>query len=88
MKCAPVGSFSVKFGAQPLAQLAYLYQDEVPIAFCIVWLGESDRVARNEKRSGLNIVHWAKGGYSLMLVGDLSLDKLNDMAQDLEGKLT
>lgn len=77
----------LKFGEQPLAQLAYLYKDDIPIAFCIVRLDEADRAAKNEVRSGLNIVHWAKGGYSLMLVGDLPVDELNDFARDLEGKM-
>lgn len=77
----------LKFGEQPLAQLAYLYKDDIPIAFCIVRLDEADRTAKNEVRSGLNIVHWAKDGYSLMLVGDLPVDELNDFARDLEGKM-
>lgn len=77
----------LKFGEQPLAQLTYLYKDEVPIAFCIVRLDEADRAASNEERSGLNIVHWAKGGYSLMLVGELPLEALNDFARELEGRM-
>lgn len=77
----------LKFGEQPLAQLAYLYRDDIPIAFCIVRLDEADQTARNEVRSGLNIVHWAKDGYSLMLVGDLPVDELNDFARALEGKI-
>ena len=77
----------LKFGTQPLAQLAYLYKDEIPVAFCIVKLDEADRAASNEVRSGLNIVHWAKGGYSLMLVGDLSTEALNEFARELEGRM-
>ncbi|WP_282608031.1 hypothetical protein [Pelagibius sp. Alg239-R121] len=77
----------LKFGSQPLAQLAYLYKDEVPVAFCIVRLDETDRAASNEVRSGLNIVHWSKGGYSLMLVGDLPVEELNDFARELEGRV-
>lgn len=77
----------LKFGEQPLAQLAYLYKDEIPVAFCIVKLDEADRGAHNEVRSGLNIVHWAKDGYSLMLVGDLPVDQLNDFARELEGRM-
>ena len=77
----------LKFGTQPLAQLAYLYKDEIPVAFCIVRLDEADRAAGNEVRSGLNIVHWAKDGYSLMLVGDLPVEDLNDFARELEGRM-
>lgn len=77
----------LKFGEQPLAQLAYLYKDDIAVAFCIVRLDEADQTARNEVRSGLNIVHWAKDGYSLMLVGDLPVDELNDFARELEGKM-
>ncbi len=77
----------LKFGDKPLAQLAYLYEDEIPIAFCIVRLDEADRSAKSEVRSGLNIVHWVKKGYSLMLVGDLPLEDLNRFARELEGRV-
>ncbi len=77
----------LKFGDEPLAQLTYLYKDEVPIAFCIVKLDEADREASSEVRSGLNIVHWAKGGYSLMIVGELPPEALNDFARALEGRM-
>lgn len=77
----------LKFGEQPLAQLAYLYEDDIPIAFCIVRLDEADRAAENEVRSGLNVVHWAKDGFSLMVVGDLPVEQLNDFARALEGKM-
>ncbi|TQV78958.1 anti-sigma factor family protein [Denitrobaculum tricleocarpae] len=77
----------LKFGEQPLAQLAYLYQDDIPIAFCIVRLDEADQAATNEVRSGLNIVHWAKDGFSLMVVGDLPVEELNAFARELEGKM-
>ncbi len=77
----------LKFGEQPLAQLAYLYKDDIPIAFCIVRLDDPDQAAKNEVRSGLNIVHWAKDGFSLMVVGDLPVDELDNFAREIEGKM-
>ncbi len=75
------------FGARPLVQLAYLYDGTVPVAFCITRDGAPDADLASEVREGLPIVHWAKGGTSYMVIGDVAKAQLATMAQTLRNRL-
>lgn len=71
------------FKDKPLVQLAYLGDDGVPVAFCIIASNKPEAGAQYEVRNGLGIVHWIIGGYGLMVIGDLPEDRLNRIASDL-----
>lgn len=75
------------FDSRPLVQLAYLYNGSVPVAFCITRDGAPDADPASEVREGLPIVHWAKGGTSYMVIGDVPKAQLATMAQTLRGRL-
>ncbi|GJL89739.1 MAG: membrane protein [Minwuia thermotolerans] len=71
------------FKDKPLVQLAYLGDDGVPVAFCIIASNKPEAETQYEVRNGLGIVHWIIGGYGLMVIGDLPEDRLNRIASDL-----
>ena len=71
------------FNGKPLVQLAYLGDDGVPVAFCIIASNKPEADTQYEVRNGLGIVHWIIGGYGLMVIGDLPEDRLSRIASDL-----
>ncbi|MDF1721804.1 MAG: hypothetical protein P1U65_14120 [Minwuia sp.] len=71
------------FNSKPLVQLAYLGDDGVPVAFCIIASNKPEAGTQYEQRNGLGIVHWIIGGYGLMVIGDLPEERLNSIARDL-----
>lgn len=71
------------FNGKPLVQLAYLGDDGIPVAFCIIASNKPEADVQYEVRNGLGIVHWIIGGYGLMVIGDLPEDRLNNIARDL-----
>ena len=73
----------LRFGDQPLAQLAYLHADRIPIAFCITGSQQPDQAPQAERLKGLNVVHWVKDGFAYMVIGDLPDDQLGRIGQHL-----
>ena len=73
----------LEFGDQPLAQLAYLHEDEIPVAFCITRLDQVDQAPRAERLQGLNVVHWIKDGFAFMVIGDAPEDLLDKIGRGL-----
>lgn len=71
------------FKGKPLVQLAYLGDDGVPVAFCIIASNKPEADSQYEERNGLGIVHWIVGGFGLMVIGNLPEERLNRIAADL-----
>ncbi|NKB20749.1 MAG: hypothetical protein GKS01_09630 [Alphaproteobacteria bacterium] len=76
----------LRFKSKPLAQLAYLYDGKVPVAFCILPSGKPAHPPKQEVRNGMQVVHWIKGGFGFMLIGKVPADGLNKIAKTLEGR--
>ena len=77
----------LEFGDQPLAQLAYLHEDEIPVAFCITRLDQADQAPRAERLQGLNVVHWIKDGFAFMVIGDAPEDLLDKIGRGLADRV-
>ena len=71
----PVLSFQgtqlLQLEGKPLAQISYLYGDNAPVALCIIKTANPAQPPAEEKRHGLNVVHWVAGGYGFMVIGDV-----------------
>ena len=76
----------LRFKKKPLAQMAYLYDGKIPVAFCILPSGKSAHGPKQEVRNGMQVVHWIKGGFGFMLIGKVPADGLNKIAKTLEGR--
>jgi anti-sigma factor RsiW len=74
----------LRFGQDPLVQIAYLHDGKTPVAFCMTPEAVADYAPKRETREGLPIVHWAKGGVSYMVIGDIPAVQLSRMADVLQ----
>jgi anti-sigma factor RsiW len=82
------GAIIFAYRDMPLAQIAYLSKDKGPVAFCIIANGASDHGLRFEEREGRNIVYWAKGGRSFLVIGKLPKEVLESYAASLEERVS
>ncbi len=76
----------LRFKKKPLAQMAYLYDGKIPVAFCILPSGKPAHGPKQEVRNGMQVVHWIKGGFGFMLIGKVPAEGLNKIAKTLEGR--
>ena len=77
-----------EFRGKPLVQVAYLSQDNGPIAFCIIANGRPDEGFAFEQREGSNIVFWTKGGRGYLIMGKAPRQALEAFAGDLAGRIS
>lgn len=82
------GAILFAYRDMPLAQIAYLSKDDGPMAFCIIANGAADQGPRFEEREGRNVVYWAKGGRSFLVIGKLPKDTLEGYAASLEERVS
>ena len=81
------GAILFAYRDMPLAQIAYLSKNEGPVAFCIIANGAPDHGLRFEEREGRNVVYWAKGGRSFLVIGKLPKEDLESYAASLEERV-
>ncbi|MBL4597743.1 MAG: hypothetical protein JKX93_02115 [Rhizobiaceae bacterium] len=73
----------LNYKGKKLVQLAYLYENSKPVAFCILNESQGEFEISPEQRKNLKIVHWTKNGRSFMIIGDVPKLKLKSMATKL-----
>lgn len=78
----------LNFKGKPLVQMAYLYEGETPVSFCIIRTTKPAHGVKAEQRQGLNIAHWQNGEYGFMVIGDVPQSSLNDIAAQLKQRLS
>lgn len=79
----------LEFKGKPLVQLAYLYDKQTPVSFCIIRNGKpEDHGILAEQRLGLNISHWQAGGYGFMVIGDVPQQAVDEIARALKSRLS
>ncbi|MFQ5626688.1 MAG: hypothetical protein ACE5FM_08560 [Methyloligellaceae bacterium] len=78
----------LNYKGKPLVQVAYLFNGETPVSFCIINSAKPARGAMAEQREGLNIVHWRSGKHSFMIIGDVPHEDLNRIAHQLRQQLS
>lgn len=66
---------------KPLVQLAYLYQNKTPVAFCIIKSTKGKKSMQFETRNGLQIAHWSSDSHGFMVIGDVSEEELGKLAK-------
>jgi anti-sigma factor RsiW len=75
----------LQFENRPLAQL--LYEGEYGVVVLCIMLepdGEPEREA--ERRAGLNTLYWASGDYRFLLVGSVSAETMESIADVIENR--
>ena len=66
---------------KPLVQLAYLYQNKTPVAFCIIKSTKGKKTMQFEQRNGLQIAHWSSDSHGFMVIGDVPEEELAKLAK-------
>ncbi len=78
----------LNFRGKPLVQVAYLYNGETPVSFCIIKSAKPALEVMAEQREGLNIAHWRSSGYGFMVIGDVPAGALDEIARKLKQRLS
>lgn len=78
----------LNFKGKPLVQMAYLFNGDTPVSFCIIKSGKPAHGVKSEKRLGLNIVHWRSKDYGFMVIGDMPDKQLGEIARKLKQQLS
>jgi hypothetical protein len=76
------------YRGRPLVEAAYLYEDAIALAFCIILNGQGDMPMSYEEREGENIVFWTKGDHGYMVAGKAPRERLEAIARDLAARFS
>lgn len=68
---------------QPLVQIAYIGEANVPIAFCVTSVDDPGRPIQTEFVAGLAAAHWVDDGFGFLVVGGEDLDRVHSIAESL-----
>lgn len=75
------GAQLLQFEGEPLAQISYLHDGQIPVALCIIRSSDPPATPAKETRHGLNIVHWVAGEYAYMVIGNIPDEELSHIAE-------
>lgn len=78
----------LNFKGKPLVQVAYLFNGDTPVSFCIIRSEKPAHGVMAERREGLNIAHWRSDDFGFMVIGDVPQKDLNAIAQKLKQQLS
>jgi hypothetical protein len=73
----------LSYDGAPLGQIAYVDEENRAVAFCIIRNGEADAPVTTEKRDGLALASWARGGRGYVVVGRFSTERAEELPEAL-----
>ena len=82
------GTQLLQLEGKPLAQISYLYGDNAPVALCIIKTANAAQAPAEEKRHGLNIVHWVADGYGFMVIGKVPESTLRQISDTFRARFS
>lgn len=78
----------LSFADQPLVQIAFLSDDGVPVALCILRSDEAEETAIDiREMEGMSAATWSRDGYEFMLIGGTNNGRIHAAAETLSGRL-
>jgi anti-sigma factor RsiW len=78
------GAQIFNYEGAPLGQLAYIDPATGPVLFCIIRDAEPDAAMKAEKRERFAVASWARAGRGYMLIGQLPVHQIAELADSLE----
>jgi anti-sigma factor RsiW len=78
----------LEYDGVPIAQITYLDPVHGPMALCVTLSNSGSRHFAQERRRGMNIVHWADMRHAWMLIGHNPVEDLQGMANVLRTRLS
>jgi anti-sigma factor RsiW len=82
------GTQLLQLEGKPLAQISYLYGDSAPVALCIIKTVNPAQPPDEEKRHGMNVVHWVAGGYGFMVIGKVPEPALREISETFRARFS
>jgi anti-sigma factor RsiW len=80
-------AFMLSFGGSPLGAIAYVDPSGEPVLFCVIANGGADAPIRLEKRGGLSLAGWSRGGRGFLVVGRMPKEQIAGWAQTLDDRI-
>jgi anti-sigma factor RsiW len=77
----------LSYDGKPLVQLAFLHRGDKPVAVCLIANGAKDAAPASEVRKDMPLIHWAKGGVSYMVIGQIEAGELAAMAEAIRARI-
>lgn len=78
----------LEYDGVPIAQIVYLDHRHGPLALCVTRSNSGSQPLANERRHGMNVVHWAEREHAWMLIGHVPTADLQARAQLLRSRLS
>jgi anti-sigma factor RsiW len=73
----------LSYNGTPLGQVAYVDEADRPVAFCVIRNGQGDAPITAERRDGLTLASWARGGRGYVVIGRFSRERAKQLAETL-----
>jgi anti-sigma factor RsiW len=74
----------LSYEGSPLGEITYLDARGSPVLFCIIANGGTNTPDRSEKRDGLSLSSWSRGGRGYLVIGRAPEEQVAELAQTLK----
>jgi anti-sigma factor RsiW len=74
----------LSYDGAPLGEITYVDARGSPALFCIVANGGANTPNRSEKRDGLSLSSWSRGGRGYLVIGRVPKEQVAELAQRLK----
>ncbi len=80
-------AFMLSYEGSPLAVIAYVDPEGMPVLFCVIANQAPDAPMRSERRGDLSLAWWSRSGRSHLVIGHLPTERIAELAQTLEKRI-
>jgi anti-sigma factor RsiW len=80
-------AFMLAYKGSPLGVIAYVDPSGSPVLLCILADRAPDAPLRSERRDGLSLAWWSRGGRSHLVIGRIPQERAVALAQTLEKRI-
>jgi anti-sigma factor RsiW len=74
----------LSYEGAPLGEITYVDARGSPVLFCIIANGGTNTPDRSEKRDGLSLSSWSRGGRGYLVIGRAPEEQIAELAQTLK----
>ena len=80
-------AFMLSYKGSPLGVIAYVDDEGSPVLLCIIANQAPDAPIRSERRDGLSLASWSRGGRSHLVMGPIPEERALAFARMLETRV-
>ena len=79
-------AFMLSYEGSPLAAIAYVDPQGLPVLFCIIANRAPEAPLRSQRRGDLSLAWWSRSGRSHLVIGRLPEERVAALAKTLEAR--